>query len=167
MELAGKTKKQKAESDVGSVVSGSDNSGTKKERKKAAPKTEEEKAAINAKRAATREKNKAAAGSSDEAAAPVEVAPVVAAPVVAAPVAAAAGKAGAKPKTAKPKAVTYTKEQLSEFEPTTIDGSEYGVNVRGDMVNGDGEYAGHWDSSKKKRNGKATKPADWEEITAE
>ena len=60
----------------------------------------------------------------------------------------------------------YTKEQLSEFTPIEIEGSEYGVNVRGDMVNGDGEYAGHWNSSTKKRNGKAAAPADWDEITA-
>jgi len=52
----------------------------------------------------------------------------------------------------------YTLDQLQDFWPIEIEGEEYGLNVRGDLVNGDGEYIGQWDGKKIIRN---KRPADW------
>lgn len=147
-------------SETGSV-SGSE---TPKARKKPAPMTEEQKVAKAAKAAATREANKAKkaaeAAAAEPAAAPAEP--------PAEPAAEAAGSASLKPepkKTFAKKTVakpTYTLEQLQDFEEKEIDGETYGVNPRGDVVDGEGGYAGHWDG--KALNKAAPKPADWEKI---
>jgi len=60
-------------------------------------------------------------------------------------------------------AINYTVEQLQDFDEFKHDGVEYGKNVRGDLVDTDGVYAGHW-------NGKAVSmgatPADWAQVMA-
>jgi len=71
-------------------------------------------------------------------------------------------KAPKKAKAAKA-AINYTVEQLQDFDEFKHDGVEYGKNVRGDLVDTDGVYAGHW-------NGKAVSmgatPADWAQVMA-
>jgi len=142
MAAAGKTKSAK------NSVAGSDGDDSvtseKKERKKPAPKTPEEQAAINAKRAATKAAKKEATGTLEvlEAATPAD-----------APAAA--------PKTFKKKVPTATQVKES-WEP--MEGTEYGVNMRGEVADEDGNYIG-----KRLPNGSIDKtipkPADWEQIT--
>jgi hypothetical protein len=138
-----------------------------KERKKRAPMTDEAKAAMKAKRAAT-----VAAKKGEAAPAPVAVteaseteavpAPPAEAP---APVAEAPVKAFAKKVTAAKKGETvYTLEQLQDFEATTIEGVEYGKNARGDLVDGDGNFVGRWNSTTSMITRGAPRPADWESI---
>jgi len=119
----------------------------KKERKKREPLTEEQKAARKEKMAA----KKAAASAAP---APEEVIAVDEAPAAAAP-----KKAFAK-KEVKPK---YTLEQLQDFDEFEHEGETYGRNIRGDCVNGEGEYAGHWDGATMKAG---AAPADWAKIMA-
>jgi hypothetical protein len=139
----------------------------KKERKKRAPMTAEAKAAAKLKRDA---KKAAAAGGavtasaseeSEEEDAPSQPpAPPAAAPPAPAepPVKAFAKKVvGA----AKP---AFTLEQLADFTPTDIDGAENGVNCRGDVVDGDGNYLGHWNSKTKVLSRGGAPPADWQAI---
>ena len=59
---------------------------------------------------------------------------------------------------------TWTLAELQDFSPVTIDGIEYGVNKRGDVVNDDCEFIGHY--AKKKLNKDAPKPENWDEIVA-
>jgi hypothetical protein len=129
-------------SDTGSVA------GEKKERKKPAEKTPEEKAAINAKRAATVAAKKIA-----EAAPAVE--PVAPAPATHAP----------KSKTFKKAAPSFTMEQLADFSAMTIDGVELGVNPRGDVIDDEMEFIGHYNAETKTFDRNATKPADWSAIS--
>ena len=117
---------------------------TKAPRKPRAPLTDEQKAARKEKMAA-----KKAAAAPAPAPAPVEEAPTTATPK----------KAFAK-KEVKPK---YTLEQLQDFDEFEHEGETYGRNVRGDVVNGEGEYTGHWDGTTLK-SGAA--PADWAKIMA-
>jgi hypothetical protein len=119
----------------------------KKERKKREPLTEEQKAARKEKMAA----KKAAAPA--PATAPAAPAPTPAAP------AAEPKKAFAK-KEVKPK---YTLEQLQDFDEFEHEGETYGRNIRGDVVNGEGEYAGHWDGTTLKAG---AAPADWAKVMA-
>jgi hypothetical protein len=140
----------------------------KKERKKRAPMTAEAKAAAKLKRDA---KKAAAAGgapasaseeSEEEEDAPSQPpAPPAAAPP--APPAEPPVKAFAKKVVgaAKP---AFTLEQLADFTPKDIDGAENGVNCRGDVVDGDGNYLGHWNSKTKVLSRGAAPPADWQAI---
>jgi hypothetical protein len=136
----------------------------KKERKKRAPMTAEAKAAAKLKRDA---KKAAAAGgavtasaseeSEEEEDAPSQP-PAPAAAPPAPPVKAFTKKVvGA----AKP---AFTLEQLADFTPTDIDGAENGVNCRGDVVDGDGNYLGHWNSKTKVLSRGGAPPADWQAI---
>lgn len=116
----------------------------KKERKKRAPMTEEAKAAMAAKRAATKALSaaaKAAGGGSEK---PSEVA------------------SAEKPK--KAKAPTYTVAQLTDWEELTWEGEEFGRNIRGDVIDGEGNFVGHWDGKGLDRS--APKPADWDTVMA-
>lgn len=71
-----------------------------------------------------------------------------------------------EPKKVTKKAATYTKEQLSDWNTLTFEDEEFGinvrrgVNVRGDVINSDGDYVGHWDGKALDRS--AAKPADWD-----
>ena len=131
----------------------------KKERKKPAPLSEEAKKAKAEKAAATRAANKA----KKEAAAASETETV-------ADEAATVSAAAEKPKTAfKPKKVTakkeepkYTHEQLTDWAEFEHNGTAYGVNVRGDVIDSDGNWAGHWDG--KTLNKSAAKPADFNSL---
>jgi hypothetical protein len=59
-------------------------------------------------------------------------------------------------------APTFTIEQLKDFDSATINGEDYGRNVRGDVCSAeDGAYVGHWDG---KKLVKGAAPADWEQI---
>jgi hypothetical protein len=139
--------KSESASETGSVTEGSTE---KKERKKREPMTEEAKAAMAAKRAATIA-SKAAAAEPEPEAKPEAVAKPVAKPKM-------AKKAVTKP------TVTYTPEQLYPGEVIMIDGDEYGVNARGDVADGEGEFVGHWDAKSKSLDRDAIKPADWDTI---
>jgi hypothetical protein len=156
MEAAGKTKKARAASAAASVDgSVSSPEGEVAEKKPRKERTEEEKAATKAKRAATAAAKKAAGGS----AAPAPAAP--------APPAAPARVLTAHPTAFKPKAVkaatTYTLEQLQDFSEFTHANETYGRNARGDVVDGDENFVGHW-------TGKAIEscaaPADWDKVMA-
>ena len=142
-------------SDTGSVTS------EKKERKKPAPKSDEQKAIIAAKRAATIAAKKLVAAG--------EVAPAIEATPAAAPAAApATAPAPAKKvfKKAAPAAPAFTLEQLTDFIATPIDGEEFGINARGDVIDGSMEFAGHYDAEKKVLNRSAPAPADWATVSA-
>jgi hypothetical protein len=128
-----------ASSDTGSVA------GEKKERKKATPKTPEEKAAISAKRAATIAAKKIA-----------EAAPAMAVEEVA--------PAPAAKKVFKKSVPAFTIEQLADFSAMTIDGAEFGVNPRGDVIDGDMDFVGHYNAETKVLDRNAAQPADWSAI---
>jgi len=144
MELAGKTKKASSSaSESGSVSDAT-------ERKKRAPLSDEAKAARKEKMAATKAAKEAAA------------APEVEKPIedIVAP-APAPAKAAFKPKVvAKP---SYTMEQLIDLDGFEFEGVSYGRNCRGDVVNEDGSYFGHWNG---KTVTKGAAPADWAAIQA-
>ena len=170
----------KAPKEPKAAKSSSSESGSegKKERKKPAPKTAEENAAIAAKRKATREANKAAksASESDEEKPAVAAAPSDSgsegkkerkkpAPKTAEENAAIAAKRKATREANKAAkadvAPTFTMEQLQEWEP--VEGTEYGKNERGDVIDQDRKFVGRM-----KADGsidrKAKRPADWEKI---
>ena len=114
----------------------------KKERKKREPMTEEAKAARKEKMAAKK----------------------AAAEPVAAPVAPVAPVAPGAPKKAfAKKKITYTMEQLKDFDEFEFEGENYGRNVRGDMVNGEGVYVGNWNGTEIVEG---APPADWETVMA-
>jgi hypothetical protein len=140
--------------------SGSVSDGSKKERKKAAPKTEEQKAAIAAKRAATIASKKAE-GAPVAQAEPEAPAPVAPAPVAPAP---AAIVAPAPKMLKKTPAKVYTMEQLTAFEPISIQGEDYGVNERGDCVDSEFNFIGTYNTATKALNRSAKEPADWAAI---
>ena len=106
--------------------------------------TDEQKAKMKAGREAAKAKKEA----EKEAAAPVTAAAAVAA--VAAP-----KKVFAKKEVKK----TWTLAQLQNWDEGFFEGDCYGVNERGDVINGDGEFQGHWDGKTLDR--KAPLPADW------
>jgi hypothetical protein len=132
-----------------SASEGEDSATAKKERKPRAPLTDEQKAA--------RKEKMAAKKASAAAEAPAPEAP--AAPPAATPAPAEPKKAFAK-KEVKPK---YTLEQLQDFDEFEHEGETYGRNVRGDVVNSEGEYAGHWDGTTVKVG---AAPADWAKVMA-
>ena len=149
--------KRGTKKDAVSVSASETEEPEKKERKPRAPLTDEQKAARKEKMAA----KKAAAPQTE-----VQKAGRLAGYAVetestdeAAPAAAAPKKAFAK-KEVKPK---YTLEQLQDFDEFEYEGETYGRNVRGDCVNGEGEYAGHWDGAALKSG---VAPADWAKIMA-
>jgi len=169
-------KEPKAEKPAKSSASESGSEG-KKERKKPAPKTAEENAAIAAKRKATREANKAAKSASEsdeekpakssasESGSEGKKERKKPAPKTAEENAAIAAKRKATRdanKAAKADAApAFTMEQLQDWEP--VEGTEYGKNARGDVIDGDRQFIGHM-----KADGsidrKAKRPADWEKI---
>jgi hypothetical protein len=67
----------------------------------------------------------------------------------------------AKPADAKPAAVEEA--DFTEFTPIKIGGKDYLVNCRGDLMDADYEWVGHYDAKSKKINKAAKKPADLEE----
>lgn len=163
-------------SESGSVA-GDSGSEAPKERKKRGPMSDEAKAAMKAKREATLAKKKAeaepeAAAPEPKAAAPEPKAaapePKAAAPE---PEAAAPEPKAAEPEPKAKKTIAkkvvkkeFTLEQLQDFDEKEIEGETYGVNPRGDVVDGDGAFVGHWDGAV--LNTKAPKPADWDKILA-
>ena len=158
MELAGKTKKGSKPSSSATSVAEEETASTA-EKKPRKPQSEETKAAAAVKRAATKAKKAAEAAEAEEAVEEAEEA------VEEAP------KPPAKAKETKPKAskaekpkVEYSIEQLTDFDSFTHEGVDYGRNARGDVVNGDGAFVGHWNG--KTVNKKAAKPADWAEVEA-
>ncbi|NBV34290.1 MAG: hypothetical protein EBR81_11030 [Proteobacteria bacterium] len=70
-------------------------------------------------------------------------------------------KAEKPAKAVKPAKKSYTLEQLQDFGELEHEGVEYGANARGDVVNTDGAYVGHWDG---KKLTKGDKPADWAKV---
>jgi len=167
MEAAGKTKKQKkAAADSSASESGSVAEEAPKERKKRAPLTEEQKAERKRKMA-EKKAAKAAAEKSAEAEASGSESEAEAEAPKPAPAAEAAKPKFALKKTAAAAAPkSYTLEELRDFAPFTHEGVEYGVNKRGDVVNDDGEFVGHYNTATKKLDKKAAKPADWDTVTA-
>jgi hypothetical protein len=138
----------------------------KKERKKRAPMTAEQKAAAKVKRDA---KKAAAAGGGGAPASASEDedddASVAPEPASSPPVPPAEPPAKAFAKkvvgAAKP---AFSLEQLADFTPKDIEGAEYGVNCRGDVVDGDGNYLGQWNSKTKVLSRSGSAPADWQTI---
>jgi hypothetical protein len=73
----------------------------------------------------------------------------------------------AKPGTVKKagkqvKKPTFTLEQLQDFGEIDELGGDFGVNVRGDTVDGFGDYVGFWDGKKLVK--KSEKPDDWDTV---
>jgi hypothetical protein len=73
------------------------------------------------------------------------------------------GGTGPPTKIEKPSNKKYSLEQLQDFDPVEIDGEEYNVNVRGDVVDNDGKYQGQYDSERD-RIIPSKRPSDWNEI---
>ena len=148
-----KRSKKDSASESGSVADTESEAEKPKERKKPAPLTDEQKAEKTAKAKATREANKA-----KKEAAAAEVSEEEPKPE------SEVKKAAFKPKkvTAKKEEPKYTREQLSDFAEFEHEGEAYGVNMRGDVINSDGAWAGHWDG--KALNKAAPKPADFDSL---
>lgn len=137
-------KAEPEESSASAAESSGEGEDKPKERKKRAPMSEDAKAAMAAKRAAT----KAAKAAAEPAAEP----------------AATAEKPKKAKKAAEKEAVAYTLEQLQDWEELIWEGAEYGRNIRGDVIDGEGNFAGHWDGAT--LNKAAPKPADWDTVMA-
>jgi hypothetical protein len=127
----------------------------KKERKKREPMTEEAKAARKEKMAAKKAAAEPTPAAEPAPAAPAAPAAPVAAPTVVAP--------GAPKKAFAKKKLTYTMEQLKDFDEFEHEGETYGRNIRGDVVNGEGAYAGNWNGTDIVEG---APPADWETVMA-
>jgi len=144
--IAGKNKKAKG----GSTGSAEDaeaepeadaaGAGEKKKRK---PQSEETKAAAAIKRAARKAAKTATVGGSEEAEAQVE-------------------KPAIKKITPKPKKVAETKVIDLALDEWEYEGEKYLKNERGDVLNIDGEWYGHWDGSKMDTD--AAEPSDFETL---
>ena len=78
------------------------------------------------------------------------------------PVAVAVAEPAAKKQPKQTKKTTYTLEQLQDFGELEHEGGEYGVNARGDVVDGDGNYVGYWNGKTIEKKDK--KPADWSKV---
>ena len=187
MEAAGKTKKKSPTASEAEAESDS-----KSEKKARKPQSEETKAKAALKRAATKAAKAAAAAEASEPEAEAEYATApeadddepeeaeaykvlaeavddkvretAKAPAPVEPVAPPAPKPAFKPK-AVTKTVTkptFTMEQLVDFDSFAHKGIDYGRNVRGDVVNSDGAYVGHWNGTDLKLSSKV--PADWEAV---
>jgi hypothetical protein len=156
------SKSGKAKSEKGSATeSGSESGGEapKKERKKRAPLTEVQKAERKAKAAA--KKASVAAPGPLPASESDDDAPVAEAPAV---VAVAAAKSTTKKVGAKAAAPSYTIEQLADFDEVEVEGAQCGRNIRGDVIDSDSNFIGHWDAKAKKLDRSAALPADWEAV---
>ena len=57
----------------------------------------------------------------------------------------------------------YTLEKLQDFGEIEIDGEEYGINIRGDIVNTNGDYMGRLNSRGDKII-KGKRPSDWSAV---
>ena len=139
-----------ASSDEASVASG------EKAAAKRAPMSDEAKEKTAAKRAAA----KAAKAEPKAEEAKPKAVEVKAVTVEAKEPAKKTGKAG---KTVVAKKEAFTLEQLQDFGEHTHEGTEYGLNVRGDLVNTDGAYVGQW-NEKTKAIVKGAAPADWAKV---
>ena len=64
------------------------------------------------------------------------------------------------------KIASYTAEQLQDFESHIIGGIEYGINVRGDVVDIDGNFVGHYNYETKKLTKGTVRPSDWNSVIA-
>ena len=62
------------------------------------------------------------------------------------------------------KIVSYTIDELQDFDSHIINGIEYGINVRGDVVDTDGIFIGHYDEKAKKLLKGVVRPADWNKV---
>ena len=62
------------------------------------------------------------------------------------------------------KIVSYTIDELQDFSEMIINGIEYGINVRGDVVDTDGNFIGHYDEKAKKLLKGVVRPADWNKV---
>jgi len=137
--------KSESASETGSVT---ESSTEKKERKKRAPMSDEAKATMATKRAATIAAKTAAAATEQPAA------------VIAAVTEQPAPVKKMTKKVVKNERV-YTRDEIEDFSETiTVDGTEYGRNVRGDVIDEDGEFVGHWDAKAKKLDRSVPKPDD-------
>lgn len=178
MELAKKAKSATSSVDGSEASADSDSapasaSEAKKERKKREPMSDEAKAAMKAKRAATvaAKKGEAVAPASEPVAEPVAAAsePVVAPAPVTASEPPAASEPAVKPapkKSPVKKGKTYTIAELKDFSELSIEGVDYGVNKRGDVVDDDCGFVGVYNTATKKLNRSAPKPENWDEIVA-
>jgi hypothetical protein len=135
------------------------------EKPKRKPQSEETKKAAAEKRAATKAK-KAAEAAEAPAVAPVadaeieDLEPEVSAPEpeVAAPLTIVA------PVVKKAKIAPKPKKEIDLFlDPWTHEGEEYYKNERGDVMNLDGDWVGHWNG--KVLDESAPEPADFEDLT--
>lgn len=135
----------------------------KKERKKRAPMTAEQKAAAKVKRDA---KKAAAAGGAPVSASEAEDddASVAPEPASSPPVAPAEPPVKAFAKKVVAAKPAYTPAQLADFEEKDIEGATCGVNLRGDVVDPDGNYIGHWNSKTSVLSRSGSAPADWAAI---
>ena len=70
-------------------------------------------------------------------------------------------------KKATPAAPAFTMEQLTDFATVTIGDDEFGINARGDVIDGSMEYVGHYDAEKQVLDRNAPKPADWAAVSAQ
>jgi len=86
----------------------------------------------------------------------------------------AAKAAGATP--LNPKAYTLAElkafsalinDSVKSFSTLIIDGEHYGVNKRGDVVDEDGGFMGHYDQTTKTLDRSAPEPADWLDVAGE
>lgn len=64
------------------------------------------------------------------------------------------------------KIASYTAEQLQDFDSHIIGGIEYGINVRGDVVDIDGNFVGHYNYETKKLTKGTVRPSDWNSVIA-
>jgi hypothetical protein len=115
------------------------------EKKKRKPQSEETKAAAALKRAATKAAKTATVGGSEEVDAEAEEQK----PVI-------------KKITPKPKKVTETRVIDLALDEWEYEGEKYLKNERGDVLNIDGEWYGHWDGTK--INTDAAEPSDFETL---
>jgi len=127
-------------------------SESKSEKKPRKPQSEETKAAAALKRAATKAKKAIEASKPEASEAEAEaIEPSEASKPV---------KAFKKKVVAK----SYTMDQLTDFDSFTHEGVDYGRNVRGNVVDGEGQYVGFWNGKTVDKTVEA--PADWDSVMA-
>jgi hypothetical protein len=144
------TKPEQSKQAIAKAASG-DEASVSSEKKARKPLSEEAKKAAAEKRAATLAAKKAAA----------EPAVVKAEPEVEPPKSVVEAPKKQGKQVGKKATPTYTLEQLQDFAEFEHDGEEYGLNVRGDLVDSDSNYCGHWDG---KKIINCPKPADWAQV---
>lgn len=124
--------------------------------------TDEQKAKMKAGREAAKAAKEAAKATSAADSEPAKETPAPAAPVEK-PAEEPKPKFGAKKVLSKAATKTYTLAELQDWNEMEIDGETYGVNKRGDVIDGEGEFKGHWDGKTLKD---APLPADWAQVMA-